>query len=74
MEPAPGPLRLGAYRDNGSLAISHRDGAPGGLEVVRHRSWEKVPAVAASFVVDIGDLTARWTNDRGVPTLPCVPS
>lgn len=68
--PAPGQLRAGAHTDYGTLTILRQDDAPGGLEV-RDLSgrWVGVPSVAGAFVVNIGDLLARWTNDRWHSTL-----
>jgi isopenicillin N synthase-like dioxygenase len=68
-EPAPGQLRLGPHTAYGSLTILFRNETPGGLEVFHNQCWEKVPDVAGTFVVNIGDLMARWTNDRSVSTL-----
>jgi isopenicillin N synthase-like dioxygenase len=65
----PGSLRLGAHTDIGSLTILYQDGAPGGLQVLDRRGrWCDVPAVAGTFVVNLGDLMAKWTNDRWVAT------
>ncbi len=35
----------------------------------RDRDWIDVPQVADSFVVNLGDLTAVWTNERRVSTM-----
>ncbi len=68
--PLPGQLRLGAHSDYGSLTILLQEEAPGGLQV-RDRGgvWRDAPHVPGSFVINIGDLMARWTNDRWVSTL-----
>lgn len=68
--PDPGQLRAGAHCDYGSLTILRQEAAPGGLQA-RDRSgeWIDVPAVPGSYVINIGDLMARWTNDRWVSTL-----
>jgi isopenicillin N synthase-like dioxygenase len=68
--PAPGQLRAGAHTDYGSLTILAPARSPGGLQVRNHDgSWEDVPKVDGSFVVNLGDLMARWTNDRWVSTM-----
>jgi isopenicillin N synthase-like dioxygenase len=68
--PLPGQLRLGEHTDFGSLTLLHQDDAPGGIEVRDPAgAWRPVPHVPGAFVVNIGDLMARWTNDRWVSTL-----
>ena len=68
--PQPGQLRAGAHTDYGSLTILFPDSASGGLEIkLPSGSWQSVPARADTFVINIGDLMARWTNDRWVSTL-----
>jgi isopenicillin N synthase-like dioxygenase len=68
--PLPGQLRAGAHTDYGSLTILLQEQAPGGLEVqARDGSWHPVPAVAGAFIVNLGDLMARWTNDRWRSTM-----
>lgn len=69
-EPLPGQLRAGAHSDYGSLTIVHTDSDVGGLEV-RDKSgtWVGVPCIPDTFVVNLGDLMADWTNDRWVSTL-----
>ncbi|MFJ4184320.1 isopenicillin N synthase family dioxygenase [Kitasatospora sp. NPDC089509] len=68
--PEPGQLRKGVHSDWGLLTVLYQDGAPGGLQV-RDKSggWLDVPAVEGTFVVNIGDLMAVWTNDRWVSTV-----
>lgn len=65
----PGSTRLGAHTDYGSLTILYRDENPSGLQVLQNGQWCHVPDVPGSFVVNIGDLMARWTNDRWVSTV-----
>ncbi|HEV2932031.1 MAG TPA: 2-oxoglutarate and iron-dependent oxygenase domain-containing protein [Streptosporangiaceae bacterium] len=65
----PGQLRAGAHTDYGTLTILRQD-AVGGLEVLdRHGTWAVVEPVSGAFVINIGDLMARWTNDRWRSTL-----
>lgn len=69
-EPAPGQLRAGAHTDYGSLTILLSDPDPGGLEIFAPEgNWVAVPSVPGGFIVNLGDLMARWTNDRWVSTL-----
>ncbi len=66
----PGQLRAGAHTDYGTLTILRTDDAPGGLEVaLPDGTWSAVPYVAESFVINIGDLMQRWTNDRWRSTM-----
>ncbi|MBE9605817.1 isopenicillin N synthase family oxygenase [Acetobacteraceae bacterium H6797] len=67
---APGQLRAGEHTDYGCLTILLTDTAPGGLEVLtKSGEWAAVPHVPGSFVVNIGDLMAQWSNDVYVSTL-----
>jgi isopenicillin N synthase-like dioxygenase len=63
--PLPDQFRKGPHSDWGSLTILYQDGT-GGLEVFDRRSggWVDVPVLAGTFVVNIGDLMATWTNDQ----------
>jgi isopenicillin N synthase-like dioxygenase len=67
--PLPGQFRSKAHVDFSTLTILYQDGAPGGLQVhQRNSGWRDVPFLAGSYVVNLGDLMARWTNDRWVAT------
>jgi len=68
--PVPGQLRAGAHTDFGTMTILKPDSAPGGLQVrTRAGAWAPVRAPKGTFVLNIGDMMARWTNDRWVSTL-----
>ena len=71
--PEPGQLRAGAHTDYGTVTVLSADNAPGGLEVlVPSRTgdrWTAVPRVAGSFIVNLGDAMAQWTNDRWRSTM-----
>ncbi len=63
-EPLPGSLRAGAHSDYGTLTILRTDDVPG-LEVQRaDGTWMPVTAEPDTFVVNLGDSIAQWTNDR----------
>lgn len=68
--PQPGQIRAGAHSDYGSLTILATEDKPGGLQVCNFEGqWRDVPIVPDCFIVNIGDLMARWTNDTWVSTL-----
>jgi isopenicillin N synthase-like dioxygenase len=68
--PAPGQIRAGAHSDYGSLTLLATEDKPGGLQVCNAQgAWVDVPIVPGTFIVNIGDLMARWTNDTWVSTL-----
>jgi isopenicillin N synthase-like dioxygenase len=63
--PAAGQLRASAHTDYGGFTILSGEDVPGGLEVrTRAGEWIGVPTTPDRFVVNIGDLLMRWTNDR----------
>jgi isopenicillin N synthase-like dioxygenase len=68
--PEPGQLRAGAHSDYGSLTILLAEDRPGGLQVCNSLGqWVDVPVIPGCFIVNIGDLMQRWTNDRWTSTL-----
>jgi isopenicillin N synthase-like dioxygenase len=68
--PHPGQLRAGAHTDYGSLTLLFGEPLSTGLEIrTREGQWRPVPMEGGAFVVNIGDLMARWSNDRWVSTL-----
>lgn len=68
--PLPGQLRAGTHTDYGSMTFVRGDDTPGGLQVKhRHGGWIDVHIPPDGFCCNIGDLMARWSNDRWVSTL-----
>lgn len=70
VRPGPGQLRAGEHTDLGMLTILKNEAADGGLEVRDlDGNWHEAPAVEDGFIVNIGDLLMRWSNDRFRSTL-----
>ena len=68
--PLPGQLRTGAHTDYGAMTILAATDAQGGLEVrLPDGSWSAVQPRPGEFVVNLGDMMARWTNERWASTL-----
>jgi isopenicillin N synthase-like dioxygenase len=68
--PKPEQLRAGAHSDYGSLTILLPQAGSKGLEIVSPTGeWTPVPPVPGAFIINIGDLMARWANDRWVSTV-----
>jgi len=70
--PAPGQVRASTHTDYGSLTILRLGGDyPEGLQAMGVTGkWVPVSATAEEncFVINLGDLMARWTNDRWLST------
>jgi len=68
--PLAGQLRAGPHTDYGTLTIVAPTAAPGGLQIrTRNGQWEDVHVEPGTFVVNIGDMMAQWSNDRWVSTV-----
>ena len=68
--PADNQLRCGPHSDYGSLTIVSSDTDVGGLQVLTSAGdWASVPCLPNTFVINLGDLMAEWTNDRWRSTL-----
>jgi isopenicillin N synthase-like dioxygenase len=68
--PLPGQLRTGAHTDYGAMTILAATDAEGGLEVrLPDGNWAGVTPREGEFVVNLGDMMARWTNERWASTL-----
>ena len=51
------------HTDWGCLTLLYQD-QTGGLEVRGRDGWVAAAPIAGTYVVNVGDLLARWTNDR----------
>lgn len=67
-EPLPGQLRRGGHTDYGMFTVVAPERVPG-LQISVDGEWLDVPMVDGAFVLNLGDLMGRWTNDRWVSTL-----
>lgn len=63
-----GQLRRGAHTDYGAFTVIAVEQIPG-LQIEWDGGWRDVPLLDGAFVVNLGDLMARWTNDRWVSTM-----
>ena len=57
------PVYSTPHTDYGAITLLAVDGLPG-LEVLHDGAWTPVAAPAGSLIVQLGDMLARWTNDR----------
>ena len=63
-------MRAGAHTDYGSLTILLPEAGSRGLEILApDGAWIEVRPRPGAFIVNLGDLMARWTNDRWTSTL-----
>lgn len=68
--PPPGQIRAGQHTDFGMCTILMGEDEPGGLQVrTRKGEWIDVETRPDFFIVNIGDLLMRWTNDRWLSNL-----
>jgi isopenicillin N synthase-like dioxygenase len=68
--PMTDQLRTGAHTDFGAFTILSMTDAIGGLEaLLPDGRWTPVTPRPGALVVNLGDMMARWTNDRWTSTL-----
>ncbi len=72
-----GPVRLeaeqlgmGAHTDYGIVTVLWADRVSPGLQILdRDGAWHDVVPAPGALLVNLGDLLARWTNDRWISTM-----
>jgi isopenicillin N synthase-like dioxygenase len=65
----PGQFGMGPHTDYGIVTVLYAERVPG-LELLdRDNIWKGVIPEEGAFLVNLGDLLARWTNDRWRSTL-----
>ena len=65
----PGQMRMGAHTDYGIVTVLYADAVPGLQVLAADGSFRDVVPEPGALLVNLGDLTARWTNDRWRSTL-----
>ena len=63
LEDGSAPVFSTPHTDYGAITLLATDGVPG-LEVLLDSSWVPVAAPPGGVIVQLGDMLARWTNDR----------
>lgn len=61
----PGSTIFRTHTDSGTLTLLYQEGDYSGLQVqTLDGQWMTVPVVEDAYVVNLGELMARWTNGR----------
>ncbi len=67
--PEDAQMRMGAHTDYGIVTVLYADAVPGLQIVGPDGAWHDVIPQPGALLVNLGDLTAQWTNDRWRSTL-----
>ncbi len=66
----PGQMGMGAHTDFGICTILWADPVYPGLQILDHGgSWHDVAPAPGALLINLGDLLARWTNERWISTM-----
>ncbi len=68
-DPQPRQQRMGAHTDYGVVTVLWADTTPGLQVLGDDGEWHDVAPAPGALLVNLGDLTAEWTNDRWKSTL-----
>lgn len=68
-EPLPDQQRMGAHTDYGVVTVLWADSTPGLQILGPDGDWHGAVPAPGALLVNLGDLTAEWTNDRWRSTL-----
>jgi isopenicillin N synthase-like dioxygenase len=68
-DPAADQLGMGAHTDYGIVTVLYADQVPGLQLLSAQNTWQDVQPEPGCFLINLGDLTAQWTNDRWRSTL-----
>lgn len=68
-DPAPGQVGMGEHTDYGIVTVLYADAVEGLQIIGPDGRWNDVVPVPGALLVNLGDLTATWTNDRWRSTL-----
>lgn len=63
-DPLPGQQRMGAHTDYGIVTVLYAEQVAGLQIVAPGGEWIDVIPADGALVINLGDLTAQWTNDQ----------
>jgi isopenicillin N synthase-like dioxygenase len=66
----PGQLGMGPHTDYGVVTVLWADDVVPGLQILDSEgTWHDVRPAPGALLINLGDLLARWTNDRWISTM-----